>query len=1023
MKLTIKKQQMRNAAAALGFIVLSIGSLSAQIKVSGTVLDETGESIIGASVLEKGTTNGVVTDIDGNFAFTTQSDNATLVISFVGYATQELKAAPNMKVTLTEDSEILEDVVVVGYGVQKKSSVTGAISQVKAEDMKNRTVTNAQTALQGKTAGVQVVSAPAPGKSPSIRVRGISSNGSSEPLYVVDGVRLSDIGNLDPNDIESMEVLKDAASAAIYGAEAGNGVVLITTKKGKSGSRKISYEFQLASQKLNKIPDLLNGEEYINYMSESGVMARKTLEDYWTSRQSTNWIEEAFENSLQMKHNLSVSGGNDNGAYMLSLSYLDDDGVVKGGADTYKRIAATINANYKLTSWLNVGSTTNLAKFDRTEVESGEYGSGLISGALNMDPLTPTVYTGGALPSHVTTALAAGHTLLTDGDGNYYGISDIISGKTYNPFINRDHANTSFWGYNVSGSLYADITPFKDLVFTSRFGYNLNTFNGQDRQHPYYSNTENYLDYNQGSNQYSSTIYYQWENFANYMHSFEGGHNVNAMAGISFQKDDTNSQLLLAQPNGEGAYLKDDDNFFYPDFLSATATRKMSGQRLRTAKFSYFFRMGYDWKGRYMLQGTLRADAADTSKLPKENRWGYFPAVSAGWTVSEEPFWNGIRDTFNSLKLRASWGQNGSLATLNNFMYSTTIVNNAGYNYIPGAEPATTGNNDLKWETSEQLDFGVDGRLLNDRLTFSADYYIKKTKDLLVNGTVPTLSLGGTMSYINAGNVENKGWEFELGWRDRIGKDFEWGIRGNLSTLKNEVTYLDPSLSRIQGTTNDGFSTYPTYFEKGHAAYYFRGYVFEGVDKATGDPIFADLDGSGIGGDDGDLTDIGDAIPSVTYGVTLTASWKGLDLTVFGSGTAGNKNYLQMTSKDESKNNRLKSVFYDDRWTSDNPNGSRPRAGMNNLDKYLLSSAMVYSASYFRIKQIQIGYSLPKSLMHKTRLLSGIRIYASLDDFFTFNSYPGLDPEIAPLSSSGLGVDKGSYPGSKKVVFGINVDF
>ena len=347
---------MRNVATALGFIVLSIGSLSAQIKVSGTVLDETGESIIGASVLEKGTTNGVVTDIDGNFAFTTQSDNATLVISFVGYATQELKAAPNMKVTLTEDSEILEDVVVVGYGVQKKSSVTGAISQVKAEDMKNRTVTNAQTALQGKTAGVQVVSAPAPGKSPSIRVRGISSNGSSEPLYVVDGVRLSDIGNLDPNDIESMEVLKDAASAAIYGAEAGNGVVLITTKKGKSGSRKISYEFQLASQKLNKIPDLLNGEEYINYMSESGVMARKTLEDYWTSRQSTNWIEEAFENSLQMKHNLSVSGGNDNGAYMLSLSYLDDDGVVKGGADTYKRIAATINANYKLTSWLNVAA-------------------------------------------------------------------------------------------------------------------------------------------------------------------------------------------------------------------------------------------------------------------------------------------------------------------------------------------------------------------------------------------------------------------------------------------------------------------------------------------------------------------------------------------------------------------------------------------------------------------------------------------------------------------------------------------
>lgn len=1018
--------KLRFVAIVIGLLTLGVGTLSAQIKVKGIVLDQTGESVIGASVLEKGTTNGITTDLDGNFELTTLSNNAILVISYVGYVTQELPAAATMTVTLHEDSEILEDVVVVGYGVQKKSAVTGAISQVKAEDMKNRTVTDAQSALQGKTAGVQVIAASSPGKAASIRVRGISSNSSSEPLYVVDGVRLTDISGIEPNDIESMEVLKDAASAAIYGAEAGNGVVLITTKKGKAGNAKISYEFQLSSQSLSNTPRMLNGEEYINYMSESGVLDRSTLESYWTSKKTTDWVDATFEKSLMMKHNLSLSGGGDKGSYFVSLSMLDNDGIIAGPSDKYKRWAATINADYKMTSWLKIGNTTNLSKFERTEVSSGEYGMGLIYGALSMDPLTPVTYDETditKLPSHVQQAANDGYTLLKDGDGHYYGISNFMTGNTMNPLINRDRIESNIWGYSVSGSLYADITPFKGFTFTSRLGYNLFETNNTQAEHRYYGNPEKLGRYAQGVNGTGSRFYYQWENFANYVHSFDGGHNMNAMAGISFQKTDNNNQYIQLQPNGEDAYTKDQEGFFYPDFASSTSTRMVNGQRLKTAKFSYFFRLGYDWKGRYMVQGTLRADAADSSMLPKNNRWGYFPAVSAGWSISEEDFWEPIRDTFNSLKFRASWGQNGSLAALGNYLYSTTIVNEAGYNYIAGAAPSTTGNNNLKWETSEQTDFGLDGRLLNDRLTFSVDYYIKKTKDLLVYGTVPTLSLGGTMSYINAGNIENKGWEFELGWRDHIGKDFEWGIKGNLATLSNEVTYLDPSLSRIQGATSDGYYTYPTYFEKGHAAYYFRGYKFAGVDKATGDPLFVDLDGSGVGGDDGDLTDIGDAIPTFTYGITLNAAWKGLDLVVFGAGSYGNQIYLQMSNKSEAKNNRLKEVFYDDRWTSTNTSGTKPRAGMNNLDKYLLSDAMVYDASYFRIKQIQLGYTLPKQLVKKARLISGVRVYGSLDDFFTFTSYPGLDPEVAPLTSCALGVDKGSYPSSKKVVFGINIDF
>ena len=1014
---------LRRVAVMLS-LLFCLTSAFAQTRVTGVVLDETGEPMIGVNVLEKGTTNGVITDIDGNFTIVVQQANTTLVFTYVGYKAQELQAAPQMRVSMASDNEVLEEVVVVGYGVQKKSAVTGAISSVKSEDMQHRTVTDAQSALQGKTAGVQVVPASMPGKSPSIRVRGVSSNGTCEPLYVVDGVRLTDIGNLDPNDIESMEVLKDAASASIYGAEAGNGVVLITTKKGKAGVTKISYEFQWASQSLANKPRMLNAEEYIEYMSESGVKTSDSLLEYWTTGESTDWIDATFGNGTMQKHSLSVSGGNDKGTFFTSLSYLDNNGIIRGDADVYKRLAGTINASYKIRPWLTVGTTNNIDRYSRTAVETGEYGKGLIYGALNMDPLTPVVYTdSNDLPSHVTTLLSSGYTLLTDESGRYYGVSDLVTGDAFNTMVNRDRNDIETEGFRISGSAYAEITPFKGFVFTSRFGYGLESYNYSQAGHAYYGNSESYNTYAECVTQSYNTVYYQWENFANFTHTFADAHTLTAMVGISFQKNQTSNNNINLQPNGEDAVIEDADGFFYPAYASSTSTRTVNGEKLTTAKFSYFGRVGYDYKGRYMIQGTLRADAADLSMLSKKNRWGYFPAVSVGWTISEEKFWSSLKNTVESLKFRASWGQNGSLASLGDYLYSTTIVSNAGYNYITGTSPSTVGNDELKWETSEQIDLGLDGRMLGGRLTFGIDWYIKKTKDLIVSGTRPTLTLGGEMSAVNAGDVENKGWEFELGWRDRIGRDFEYSVRANLATLSNEVTYLNPSLSRIQGATSDGYVTYPTYFEEGHAAYYFRGYIFEGVDPETGDPIFADLDGSGTGGDDGDLTDLGNALPKFTYGITLTAAYKGFDLLVFGSGASGNKNYIQMTTSSGSLNNRLYEVFYEDRWTESNTSASKPRAGMNNFDKYIQSSAMVYDASYFKIKQIQLGYSFPKKLLKKTNFIENLRLYCSLDDFFTFTSYPGLDPEIAPLTYCAMGVDKGSYPSSKKVVFGLNIDF
>lgn len=1022
----MRNNAVKRLAMSALFLLAGMPFLLAQnqIKVSGKVTDDLKESMIGVSVFEKGTTNGVITDLDGNYMLSVK-EGAVIVYSYIGYVTQEKKAVPGvMNVTLKEDTKTLDEVVVVGYGVQKKSSVTGAISQVKTEDMQNRTISNAPAALQGKTAGVQVIqTSAAPGSSPTVRVRGYSSNVSSNPLYVVDGVRLSDISGIDPNDIASMEVLKDAASAAIYGAEAGNGVVLITTKKGKSGQGKITYDFQFSSQSLARVPKMLSAEQYIDYMVEANTFTEDYLLQNWDGVTNTAWTDVAFENSRMQKHNIAFTNGSDRGNYYLSLTYLDDNGIVKGNADTYKRLTATINSEYEIKPWLKVGTTNQIEKYNvRSVSTNNEYGS-LLTSILQLDPLTPDTYTYENLPTHMLTALNSGKHLLQDDNGNYYAVSKFFAGEQYHPMIMRDNNIGKNSGFNVNGSVYADFKPFKGFTFTSRFGYRLSGTRSSTTDLPFYGNATQSRDYVGQSNTSSTTIYYQWENFANYMKTF-GQHTVTAMVGMSYQESTYDYVNGSLSPNEEDALKKNDPLFYYLNYASASAIKGVGGEKTRSAKLSYFGRVGYEFAGRYLLQASLRADAADLSLLPATNRWGYFPAVSVGWTVSEEKFFAPLKDHVSSLKLRASWGQNGSLAALSGYAYSTDMALGGlypfvmGNSYITSAAPSTMGNDELKWETSEQINVGIDARFLNDRLTFSMDYFNKKTKDLLVSGTTPSLIIGGSTSPMNAGNVSNKGWEFELGWRDRIGS-FNYGVRANLATLKNKVTYIDPSITRLSGV-NFHTSTI-TYFEEGYPVYYFRGYKFKGVDPATGDPTFYDLDESGDL-NDGDLAYIGDAIPDFTYGITLTAGWKGFDLTVFGTGSQGNDIFNCISRPDFAASNKMKEVFYDNRWTASNPNGSVPRAGATNMDKYQISDALVYDGSFFKIKQIQLGYTFPKNWMKKL-CVGNLRIYGSLDDFFTFTKYPGFDPEAAANSTSGMGIDKGSYPCSKKVVLGFNIEF
>lgn len=1025
MKNIMRNMNVKRLSALAVLLLWCVPFLLAQgsVKVTGKVTDTMGEPMIGVSILEKGTSNGVITDIDGNYTLSV-GEGATIVYSYIGYVTQEKAAVAGViNVTMKDDTQALEEVVVVGYGVQKKSSVTGAISQVKAEDMQNRTITNAPQALQGKTAGVQLIAgSSAPGSTPTVRVRGFSSNQASNPLYVVDGVRLSDISGIDPNDIASMEVLKDAASAAIYGAEAGNGVILITTKKGKVGNGKITYDFQYVAQSIARTPTLLNGEEYINYQSELGT-DRGTLEASWNGI-STDWLDVAFGHSSMQKHNFSFSGGSEQGNYYLSLTYLDNDGIVRGDADTYQRMTAAINSEYNIKPWLKVGTTNQIEKYNTRSVSTqNEYGS-LISGVMMMDPITADTYSPDNLPAHMQNALAQGKHLMQDENGNYYGVSQWYAGENYHPLIMRDNTIARNSGFNVNGSIYADFKPFNGFTFTSRFGYRLSGTRSATTNLPFYGNATQSRDWVNVSGTSSTTIYYQWENFANYVKTFNDVHTLTAMLGMSFQESTYDYVNASLTGNGEDAVQQNNPLFYYLNYANASATKGVGGEKTRSAKMSYFGRVGYEYMGRYMLQASLRADAADLSQLPVSNRWGYFPAVSLGWTISEEKFFEPIKTYVPSLKLRGSWGQNGSLSALSGYLYSTDMVSGGFYpfvngnNYITGVAPASMGNNELKWETSEQFNVGFDARFLRDRLTFSMDFYNKKTKDLLIWNTTPSLTVGGSISPINAGNVSNKGFEFELGWRDNI-KDFNYSVRANLATLKNEVTYLDPSVERIAGSNYHTYSI--SYFEEGYPVYYFRGYKFTGVDPETGDPTFADLDGDGQIAD-GDRTYIGDAVPDFTYGLTLTAAYKGLDLTIFGTGSVGNDIFHCSYRPDFTSANLYKEVFYDNRWTADNHAGTVPRAGANNMEKYITSDAMIYDGSYFKIKQIQLGYTLPKNLLKKA-YIGNLRLFCSLEDFITFTSYPGFDPEASANATSGMGIDKGGYPSMKKVVFGLNIEF
>jgi TonB-linked SusC/RagA family outer membrane protein len=996
-------------------------------RVTGRVTDAAGEAVIGANVMEKGTANGTVTDVDGRFSLEVSGD-AVLQISYIGYSPKEIavgRQPGNLSILLDEDAQKLDEVVVVGYGVQKKSVVTGSISSVRAEDMMNSAYTRPEQALQGKTSGVQIISSSgSPGSGMKIRIRGYGSNGNSEPLYIVDGLRTDDISGLEPGNIAGMEVLKDGASAAIYGAEGGNGVVLITTKNGSAGRTQVSYDFQYTVQSLGRTPEVMNARQYITYMDESGAIPGIVPDGV-----DTDWIGETFESSPMQKHNVSFAGGNEKTAYLMSLSYLNQEGIVKGDDDNYKRYAGMFNGSQQLNKWLKVGSSVQISRALRTSMNENDESRGVISNAILLDPLTPAEYRDG-LPPRVQSLVDAGRSLMKSENGYYYGISNYVNGETINPLVQKRQNQTTNTVTSLMGTAYADITPAAGLTFTSKLGVNYFARNDHNYKPEYYYSGEMLNAFASVGESDAMMTYWQWENYGSFAQSF-GKHNLTWMLGTAVSRREYKTVTASGYP-----LINDRESYADLDYISTQANSKVGGTQLTDTKLSWFARINYDYRNKYLFQATVRRDAAGLSILPKNNRWGTFPALSAGWVVSNEDFFPQASPV-TSVKIRGSWGQNGSLSNLGRYSYASNIVSsgsasnllnwttiNASHlypladgTYATASFPSVLGNNSLTWETSEQFDLGADFRFLNDRLGFTVDYYYKTTKDLITVNT-PPLEAGNNASPINGGNVLNKGFDFELNWRDAAG-GLRYSVAANLSTLKNEVTYLDPTISRLNGA-GVSINGWPvaTAFEKGLPVWYFRGYRTDGIDPATGNIRLIDTNGDGTVNSN-DFGYIGSAIPDIIYGATLNLEYRGFDFTLFLQGQAGNEILMGILRTDRPATNKL-SLFYTDRWTPEHTNATRPSATVD--AKYWSSDQMIFDGSFTKIKQIQLGYSLPKSLTGLLRL-GHTRFYASLDDFFTFTSYPGMDPEASSSSNNSLGIDRGFFPISKKILFGLSLNF
>jgi len=1013
----------------------SMADLIQQQKVTGTISDSsTRESLAGVNILVEGTQQGVITDASGNYSLNIPGQNAVLLISYVGYLSQRVPVSGRsvIDVRLSPDIKSLEEVVVVGYGTQKKSLVTGAISSIKETELSTVSLTGIDQALQGRLAGVSVLSnSGMPGTGMKVRIRGVGSNGNSEPLYVVDGIVVSNLNNIDPSEIASMEVLKDAASSAIYGAQGANGVVMVTTRTGKYNTAPvIDFDAQFGSSTLRNLPEMMNATEYLTYLREAGM---PNVPDPATvaNTPTTRWMDEIIKPATIQRYTLNVSGGTDKSTYMVGGAASNQQGIIGGPKAALTRYVFRVNSDHNLKPWLKIGERVSFANNIQTSIQQ-EYANSVVGGAVMMDPLTPVIYKG-ELPVNVQNAIANGYKPVKDDNGNYYGIGTFPSNEFSNPLavIQIDHTKNK--SYNFSGNVYMEIEPLKGLKFTSRYGIDSYSSNYRNWSPSYWMGPFKYATIGSVSVGNDNGLKWQWENFLNYQKTI-GKHNLGLLAGMSAIKSTWNSMGTT----GRGL-PQETEKFAEIDYVSSTMYTASGGQGSSTLA-SYYGRLEYNFEGKYLFNTTIRHDGS--SVMSPEHQWGTFPSVSAGWVLSREEFFSSVvpSSIVSNLKIRASWGENGSISNVFVGAWNSMIRTGFDLNYpandntsVPGAEPNNLPNYDLRWETSEQTNVGLDVSFFNSRITLAADYFNKTTKDLLTPGVAPGYT-GFGLPYINGGNVRNRGFELELGFRN-ADNPIKYDVTFNLTTIRNKVTYLNPAYPRIVNPINRLLNSA---FEKGYPIWYFYGYktagIFQnqqqidtyvnennlsGYEPRPGDPIVVNTVDDGLISTD-DMTYIGSPYPDYTYGMRASLSYKGFDFLVFAQGQVGNEIALAFNRTDFPYSNKLE-YWYTERWTGENSTNSWFRSDVDNPFVYT-SDLMLFTGSYMRIKQLQLGYTLPKSALYKIGI-KDLRIYVSLDDYFTFTKYPGMDPEGGTLEGQAYSVDNMMYPVSGRILFGLNLKF
>ncbi len=1001
-------------------------SLQAQQRViTGTIMDENGEVVPGASIVVKGTTNGTISGGDGTFSLSAASQDI-LVVSFIGYNSQEVVLSDGqttIKVTLVEDIQQLGEIIVVGYGEVEKSLVTGAISSIKAEELATYSAGQVQQSIQGRVSGVTILpNSGSPGAGFKVRIRGTGSNGNSDPLYIVDGLRTSNIDFLDPFEIASIEILKDAASAAIYGAEGANGVVVVSTKSGEKEGFNITYNMQYGSQSINSRLELMNAQEHNNYLREAGESFRTV------DGNGTDWLEESLTNAPLQRHSLFINGGNEKSTYFFGGSFFDQEGIVGGDRASFQRTNLRLNASHNLNDWLKVGHNFSFIGTKKTTLaEDNEFG-GILSSILLFDPLTPVTYTG-AIPGFVQDLLDAGRPLIRDPNGDIYGLSDFVNGEIVNPLANMDITNGETVTNRVFGTIYTEISPIDKITFTSRLGLNASFGNFHGWSPTFYFTPTRQSNASSATDNNFRSFFWQWENFATYSDEINR-HKFSVLLGTSLIEG-----LGGTTRASYGPLFREQEALSYlsPNVIDGS----LSGGFNRGNLLSYFGRVSYDFDSRYLFNATLRYDG--TSILPSDNRWGFFPSVSAGWVISNESFFN--VNVMDYLKVRASWGQNGSLSNLTPGLFSAGI-SAAGIQYPdangvlrPGAEPLNLANPELTWETSEQIDIGLDFGFFNDNLSFTVDYFNKTTKDLLVPGTPPDF-VGNFPTIINGGTVRNTGVELELAYRNSTSSGWDFDISGNATFLKNEATFVDGDVVDGANVGTGGYTA--TFFEEGQPLWYFSGYKTDGIFQnqaqidqylsseeitgytpSPGDPIVVDVNGDNTISP-ADHTFIGSPHPDMLFGMRGRVEHKGFDLTVFVQGSIGNDVLLGFTRIDRVTANRPK-FFYEDRWIGENSTNEWFKANTSSPFIYN-SDLMVFDASFARVKQIQLGYTIPKPTMESIGFTNA-RIYLSLDDFFTITGYKGVDPEAGSGNDRSQGIDRGLFPLSRKILGGVSITF